>query len=144
MNHRKSLTSNQIQQIRDREQSATNGPWTVREHHVDHFTTDRSITTTWEDAKTGWPIPIVSVSQSEHGAATWASPSDASFIAQAREDIPQLLSTLDVFGHQIVYEALLRYYDSGASGDTDRRVLEQALDTCWQLIRSRLPNDSNR
>ena len=133
----KLLKFEEIKEILQRAQDATPGPWVVQERPVDDFLIDRCITTDWADPKLEWPSPVVGVTQSEYGAATWIEPNNAAFIAAARADIPQLLATLAVFGQTAVYEALLSYYRNNRHKPEEAVALEQAMDTCWQLIRSR-------
>ncbi|WP_029422944.1 hypothetical protein [Alicyclobacillus macrosporangiidus] len=37
----------------------------------------------------------------------------------------------------IVYNALKHYYDNGSYGQEEGAILEEAMDTCWQLLRAR-------
>jgi hypothetical protein len=131
------LNQEQLHEIRLRERRASKGPWVVRQHIIDEFVTDRSITTTWEDPSLQWPQSIVGVHQSAHGIGSWIDEDNAKFIAAARTDIPNLLSTLDIFAHPKVYEALLRFSKSEECQGEDKRAIEQALDAAWGLIKSR-------
>jgi|GEM_PF-6368959 len=137
MSQRKPLQSNQLRDIRRREQNATPGPWAVNKQVVDAFTIDQVITTQWVNQKTQYPNPVVSISQTESRATLWIEDTDADFIVGAREDIPALLAGLDVYGHRVVYDALLYYLNNQDVGESERKVLDQALETCWQIIREK-------
>lgn len=130
------LKQEELRAIRARERAATGGPWSVRQHPVDDLVTDRSITTSWEDAVMKWPRSIVGTNQSERGFGTWIEPENAEFIAHARTDIPSLLMTLDVFADPKVYDALLRFLKSDECPPADRVAIERALDVAWNLMKS--------
>jgi hypothetical protein len=134
MGQRKPLKSNQLRDIRRREQDATPGPWASHEQVLDPLTTDKVITTEWVNQRTQYPEPIISISQSENRATLWILDGNANFIVGAREDIPQLLGSLDVFGHRVVYDALLHYFNNVERSEPGRQILEQAIETCWQII----------
>lgn len=133
----KPLQSREIQAIRQRHEQATAGPWEVCERKIDTFLTDRCVVTTWTDPRSKWQVPIVSASQSRSGTGVWIDERDARFIAAARTDVPRLLATLDTFGHRVIYIALKYYYEHGSYGQEEGAILEEAMDTCWQLLRAR-------
>jgi hypothetical protein len=137
VNHNKLLTEQELAAIRQRERNATAGPWQVHEHEVDAFLLERGISTAWKDPKLEWTKPIVHLSTSEAGAGVSMTAEDADFIAHARLDVEKLMATLDVFGHHVIYDALMYYYRRGLFRKTDSPIIEQALESCWRIIKSR-------
>lgn len=132
----KQFNSDDLKQIRQRTQQATNGPWVVRERILSEFFTERSITTSWIDPKLHWPAPIVAMTQVEGKNGIWIEEENANFIAQSRENITSLLSALDVFGHPVIYQALLRYFKESTLEGEERGQLEAALKICWEIIKA--------
>lgn len=137
MDQYKPLKSNHLKDIRRREQQATPGPWVANEDVVDSFTIDRVITTQWLNEKTRYPEPVVSISQSENRATLWIQDRDVNFIVSAREDVPQLLSALENYGHRVIYDALLSYMNNRETTESEQTILEHAMETCWQIIKSK-------
>ena len=132
----KKLIAEDLKRIKHNEEQAAKGPWVVRERVMNEFFTERSITTSWVDPKLQWPAPIVATTQVEDKIGTWIEQENAAFIAQSREDIPDLLNTLNVFGQAVVYQALLQYYKGNTHSSEEQEQLEAALNTCWEIIKS--------
>ena len=69
-------------------------------------------------------------------ATLWMSDADAEFIVHARDDLPDLMASLQLFGHRVVYNALMRSLQAGQHSPEDQKVLEKAIELCWQIIQS--------
>lgn len=132
----KKLTAEDLKRIKQNVQRAAKGPWVVRERVMNEFFTERSITTSWVDPKLQWPAPIVATTQVEDKIGTWIERENAAFIAESREDLPDLLNTLNVFGEAVIYQALLQYYKGNTLSSQEQEQLETALNTCWEIIKS--------
>jgi hypothetical protein len=131
------LTDAELAEIRQRAESATPGPWTVYERQIAEFLVERGIGTEWVDPEIHWSAPIVTATQAGSGVAIWIEPENAEYIAKARTDMPRLVTTLDAFAHQAIYQALASYYKRGLYTAEEGEALERAVEVCRNLLKSR-------
>lgn len=131
------LTDAELAEIRHRSESATPGPWAVYERQIAEFLTERGIGTGWVDPELNWSAPIVTATQAGAGVAIWIEPQDATYIANARTDVPRLVLTLDAFAHEAIYQALAHVYKRGLYTSEEGEALEKAIDVCRNLLKSK-------
>ena len=136
MIHRNPLVTLRLKEIRHRERDATPGPWVIQEKTLEKGVKDKMVTTAWLSLRTQFPEPILCVTQSMSQATLWMSDADAEFIVHARDDLPDLMASLQLFGHRVVYNALMRSLQAGQHSPEDQKVLEKAIELCWQIIQS--------
>jgi hypothetical protein len=130
------LTDAELTELRERTESATPGPWTVYEREITDFLVERGIGTEWVDPELSWSAPIVTATQAGAGIAIWIEPQNAEYIANARMDIPRLVTTLDAFSHKAVYTALAHFYKRGLYTAEEGEALEKAIQVCRNLLKS--------